>query len=221
MSSGVPRPDSRQACSPSMADRRVSLERGKTRRDRAGVQAATAKILRPRWVDRVLATTLTGTTPAQMRLSFTTDTDARTELETELFGKRLLVTDREDWTIAEVVAAYRSQNDAEQGFRQLKDPQVVSFSPMFHWTDQKIRVHVFSCVLALAVAHLMRRHAAHAGLHMSVRELLTTLAGIQETVLLYPTTGGRPRARRMITDLSPTQQSLFDLFDLATHAPHR
>ncbi len=35
----------------------------------------------------------------------------------ELFGKRLLVTDREDQTIAEVVAAYRSHNDAGQGFR--------------------------------------------------------------------------------------------------------
>jgi transposase len=199
----------------------ATLARGNTRRDRARVQTAIDKITRPRWINRVLTTTLTGTTPAPMRLSFTIDTDARAQLETELFGKRLLVTDREDWTIAEVVAAYRSQNDAEQGFRQLKDPHVVSFSPMFHWTDQKIRVHVFYCVLALAVAHLMRRHAAHAGVHMSVRELLTTLAGIQETVLLYPTTAGRPRARRILTDTSPIQQRLSDLFDLTTHAPSR
>ena len=46
------------------------------------------------------------------------------------------------------------------GFRQLKDLHLVGPSPMFHWTEAKIRVHVFSCVLALAVAHLMRRHAA-------------------------------------------------------------
>ena len=71
-----------------------------------------------------------------------------------------------------MVAAYRSQSDVESGFRQLKDPHVVSFSPMHHWTDHKIRVHVFYCVLALTVAHLMRREAAHAGLHLSVRELL-------------------------------------------------
>jgi hypothetical protein len=61
----------------------------------------------------------------------------------------------------------------------------VSFSPLHDWTDQKIRVHGFYCVLALAVAHLMRRKAEHTGLHLSVRELLTELAGIQETVLLY------------------------------------
>ena len=77
---------------------------------------------------------------------------------------------------------------------------VSDFSPMHHWTEQKIRVHVFYCVLALTVAHLMRRQANHAGLHLSVRELLHQLASIQETVLLYPSTGGRPKARRILTE---------------------
>jgi transposase len=138
-----------------------------------------------------------------------------------LFGKRILFTNR-DWPAPEVVAAYRSQSDAEFGFRQLKDPHVVSFSPMHHWTDSKIRVHVFYCVLALAVAHLMRREAAQAGMRMSVRELLTELAGIEETVLLYHDGGkGRPRVRRMLTDLSPTQQRLADLFNIHQYAPTR
>jgi hypothetical protein len=83
---------------------------------------------------------------------------------------------------------------------------------MHHWTDSKIRVHVFYCVLALAVAHLMRREADNAGLPLSVRELLNTLAGIQETVLLYHDgSKGRPRARRMTTDMDPTQQRLGEL----------
>ena len=80
-------------------------------------------------------------------------------------------------------------------------------------------MHVFYCVLALAIAHLMCRQAAHDGLHLSVRELLHTLAGIGETVMIYPSTGGRPKARRMLTDRDPTQQRLFDLFGLATYAP--
>jgi transposase len=48
------------------------------------------------------------------------------------------------------VSGHGSQNDAESGFRQLKDAHVVVFSPMFHWTEPKIRVHVFYGVLALA-----------------------------------------------------------------------
>ena len=90
---------------------------------------------------------------------------------------------------------------------------------MHHWTDHNIRVHLFTCVLALAIAHLMRRHAAQHGIAMSVRELLDTLAGIEETVLIYPSTGGRPKARRMLTETTPTQDQLFEIFDLARWAP--
>jgi len=195
------------------------LARGNTRRPRSQVEAEISQITDPRWVSRVLQVTLTGTRPASLRLSWRIDSQARQVLEAEIFGKRILFTDRDHWPVAEVIAAYRSQADAEASFRQLKDRHVVSFSPMFHWTEQKIRVHVFYCVLALAIAHLMRRQAAQAGLDLSVRELLHTLAGIGETVLIYPSTGGRPRARRILTEQDPTQQRLFDLFDLATYAP--
>ena len=199
----------------------ATLARGKTRRDRDAVQTAIEIITRPRWVHRVLTTELTGHTPAELRLAWRIDPAARDGLETEIFGKRILVTDHDHWTVAEIVTGYRSQSDVESGFRQLKDPHVVGFSPMFHWTDSKIRVHVFYCVLALAIAHLMRREAHHNGLNLSVRELLANLAGIQETMLLYPGTQGRPRARRILTDTDPTQQRLYDLFHLDAHAPKR
>lgn len=68
------------------------------------------------------------------------------------------------------MADYRSQETVEADFRQMKDPKAVSFSPMFHFTDQKIRVHAFYCVLALSVTRVMVRHADAANLHMSVRE---------------------------------------------------
>jgi len=200
----------------------ATLARGKTRRMPAAVQANIDTITHPRWVARILTTQLTGSTPAELRLTWRIDPAARQKLETEIFGKRLLVTDHDHWSVPEVVAGYRCQNDVESGFRQLKDPNVVGFSPMFHWTESKIRVHVFYCVLALAVAHLMRRQAHQSGLDLSVRELLTNLAGIQETVLLYPTGDkGRPRAQRILTDTNPTQARLSELFGLDTYAPHR
>jgi transposase len=202
-----------------LTELQARLARGRARKDRDGVRAEIEEILRPRWLSRVLTVTLTGQGPPGLRITFRTDPAARRRLGNEIFGKRILFTDRDDWPVADVIAAYRSQADAEAGFRQLKDRHVVSFSPMFHWTEQKIRVHVFYCVLALAIAHLMRRQAATAGLDLSVRELLHTLGGIQETVMIYPSTGGRPRARRMLTDRDPAQQHLFDLFELAAYAP--
>jgi hypothetical protein len=74
-------------------------------------------------------------------------------------------------------------------------------------------------VLALQLAHLMRRHARQNGLDISVRELLAHLAGIQETVLIYPSTGGRPKARRMLTETTTTQDKLIEIFDLDRTAP--
>jgi transposase len=199
-----------------LADR---LARGNTRRARDKVDADIASILKPRWLSRVITATLTGDTPKQFRLTVTTDQAAIDALADEVFGKRILFTDRDDWSIADVVAGYRSQSHVEADFRQMKDPHVVSFSPMHHWTDQKIRVHVFYSVLALTVARLMARQADQAGFPMSVRELLANLARIQETVLLYQGPQGRPRARRMLTDMNPTQRRLHDLFNLDTHAP--
>jgi transposase len=202
-----------------LTELQARLTRGRARKDRDGVQAEIDQILRPRWVSRVLTVTLTGQAPPGLRITFRTSIPARRALENEIFGKRILFTSRSDWPAAEVIAAYRSQAEAEAGFRQLKDRHVVSFSPMHHWTEQKIRVHVFYCVLALAIAHLLRRQAAQDGLHLSIRELPHILAGIQETVTLYPSTGGRPKARRMLTDRDPIQQRLFTLFDLGIYSP--
>jgi transposase len=200
---------------------RDRLARGKTRKAADKVEAEVAAILKPRWVSRVVSASLLGESPAELRLNFTVSKKARADLEKELFGKRILFSDK-DATVAPtavIVANYRSQETVEADFRQMKDPEVVSFSPMFHWTDQKIRVHVFYCVLALMVARLMVREADRGGAHMSVRELLDTLAGIQETVLLYQGERGRPRAQRVTTDMDVAQKRLFDLFGLGAYAP--
>ena len=196
-----------------------TLARGKTRRHRDKVTAEIEQIIKDPWAKRILTWELTGHTPAEHRLSVSVDQAARIRLEDEVFGKRILISNRDRWAIADIVDAYRSQSEAEDDFRQLKDPRNVSFSPMHHWTDHNIRVHTFTCVLALQIARLMRRHAHQHGHHHSVRELLHTLAGIQETVLLYPSTGGRPKARRMLTETTPDQDRLAEIFDLTRWAP--
>ena len=206
-----------------LAEVSARLARGRTRKAREKVEAEIAAILAPRWVARVIRTTLAGNDPAELRLSFGTDEEARAGLEEELFGKRILFSDKtiEQASTSTIVAEYRSQESVEGDFRQMKDPKVVSFSPMFHFTESKIRVHVLYCVLALMAARLMVREADRAGLHLSVRALLSSLAGIQETVLLYQGERGRPRARRMLTEKDATQNRLYDLFGLDAYAPKR
>jgi len=197
----------------------ATLARGKTRRARAKVEAGIAKITHDAWVRRVITWQLTGDAPRDLRLAWSVDAAARAALEQEIFGKHVLITGHDDWPAAEVIAAYRSQSEAEFSFRQMKDPHVVSFSPMFHWTEHNIHVHMFTCVLALQAAHLMRLQAQRAGLRMSVRELLRQLAGIGETVLIYPAERGRPKARRMLTQTTASQDKLSQIFQLDRYAP--
>ena len=197
----------------------ATLARGKTRRARAKVEAEIGKITHDPWVRRVVTWQLAGEQPKDFRLAWDAGQAARAALEEEIFGKHVLITDHDDWPAAEVIAAYRSQSEAEFSFRQMKDPRVVSFSPMFHWTEHNIRVHTFTCVLALQIAHLLRLQAERAGLHISVRELLAQLAGIGETVLIYPAERGRPKARRMLTETSAAQDKLIQIFQLNRHAP--
>ena len=88
---------------------------------------------------------------------------------------------------------------------------------MFHWTEHNIRVHVFTCVLALQIAPLMRLKARRAGLDLSVRVLLGELAGVSETILLYP----GDRAGPALTDTTPVQDKLASIFGLDRYAPRR
>ena len=197
----------------------ATLARGKTRRARDKVEAEITKITHDPWVRRVITWQLAGDKPRDLRLTWSIDGAARAALEEEIFGKHVLITDHDDWPAAEVIAGYRSQCEAEFSFRQMKDPRAVSFSPMFHWTEHNIRIHAFTCVLALQTAHLMRLQADRAGLRMSVRELLHQLAGIGETVLIYPAERGRPKARRMLTETTPAHDKLIETFQLDRYAP--
>jgi transposase len=65
------------------------------------------------------------------------------------FGKTIIVTDNTDWTTSEIVEANLDRWQVEDRFRQSKDDDLVGTQPVRHWTDSKIRCHLFTCVVAL------------------------------------------------------------------------
>ncbi len=86
---------------------------------------------------------------------------------------------------------------------------------MFHWTDQKIRVHTFYCVLALTLLALLRRELHWHGIELSIPALLDTLSGIHEVAVIYPPTEGRRHKDHMtLTERSLLQQQIMDLLKL-------
>src|SRR6266404_8053298 len=73
------------------------------------------------------------------------------KLLTHRLGRTLLLSDRMDWTAEQVVAGYSGQQQVEQVFRGLKDGDWLGWGPMYHWTDSKIRVHAFYCMLGISL----------------------------------------------------------------------
>ncbi len=155
------------------------------------------------------------------------DGQAFEELKVRQLGKTIIFTDNHDWATDDIVLGYRGQYQVENAFRQMKDPHWVTFSPMFHWTDDKIRVHAFYCVLGLTLAALLERQLAKANIHLSIDRTLEALTNTKEMLVLYPnsdpSTGrirpGRPRVERVLSKLNKTQQRLYDTLQLGRFFP--
>ena len=142
--------------------------------------------------------------------------DAWDRLKHTLLGKTVLFTDRDEWTDEQIVRAYRSQSHVEATFRQMKDPHVLTFRPIHHWTDQKLRVHALYCVLALMVLNLLRRKLTQAGITISTARMIERLAEIREVAVLFPSgSGAKPNTRTVLSDLDAEQLALFEALDLA------
>lgn len=147
-----------------------------------------------------------------VKLSYKTDVTALSRLSRTLFGKTILFTDNDTWSNEEIIRAYRGQFHIEEAFKQMKNPHFVSWKPMFHWTDQKIRVHAFYCVIALTLASLLRRELAHKNIRMSIPAIFENLNEIHESALIYPK--GAPKDHIILSEMDQTQQLLFDALNL-------
>ncbi len=81
---------------------------------------------------------------------------------------------------------------------------------MYHWTDSKIRVHAFYCLLGVSLLQTVYRAAQAAWAGLSMERLLDELGRIQEVVLLYPPQGesGPPRAATVLSTQTLPQQAL-------------
>jgi transposase len=155
-----------------------------------------------------------------LELTFHTDQSALNRLCRVQFGKTILFSDNADWPDEQIVLAYRSQYHIEDAFKQMKNPHFLGWNPMHHWTDSKIQVHAFYCVLALLLTSLLQRELARKSEALSINRLLEELAGIQETLVVFPRRQGQRRfpTATCLTRMSGLQQRLFTALGLDRHA---
>ena len=182
-----------------------------------GVENRVKAILRGRHMADLFTTQVSKTRHGLPRLRFQFRQAAYATLSSTLLGKTILFTDHgEDWSDEQIVLAYRAQHHVEADFRRLKNPYYLSFRPTFHWTDQKLRVHAFYCILALMILNLLRRQLAQSGLMLSTVEMMKQLTDIQEVTLLYPAPqrSQEPLVRTELSKMSDRQKQVVSALGL-------
>lgn len=144
------------------------------------------------------------------QLQFDFDHNALQRLLAHRLGRTVLLTNRLDWTAEQVVAGYSGQQHIERVFRGLKDGDWLGWGPMYHWTDQKIRVHAFYCMLGISLLQYIRKQAELAWPGLTIEQLLEQLKQIQQYTLLYPPQGekGPNRLATVLSKQTLVQQRL-------------
>lgn len=149
------------------------------------------------------------------RLRYAVDHTALQRLSDERLGRTLLVTSHDDWSTEETIKAYRSLSSIEETFKRMKDVNFLRWQPAYHWTDQKLKVHAFYCVLALLLASLARKVAVGAGMNLTVPAVLKKLTGIREVAVIYPQgTLAHRKDHITLSRMSPCQRRLAVALDI-------
>lgn len=173
-----------------------TLRRGKQKRDRARIERdIETRLMGRQHLRKVLHVELHGS-KRQLNLSYRFDVAALEALEKDWLGRIVLVTDRDDWTTADIIRAYRGQSHVEAVFAHLKDPVHVAIRPQYHWTDQKLHVHVFICLVGYLLARLLHLRARQtAAYSFSMERLLEDLEKVRRVLLARASTTGKGRLR--------------------------
>lgn len=179
------------------------------------VRRKVTKILSAQYMGDVIQTRVTGKEGKIPSLCYEIDDEGLTRLRTTRLGRTLLVTDHLEWGPEEVVRTYRSLARIEGAFKNMKNTDYLRWQPSWHWTNQKLRVHGFYCVLALTLVRLARKVAWEAGEELSVPKLLDELTGIKEVALIYPKGYKKRGAGRLShSRMSPQQLRLAEALDI-------
>ena len=122
---------------------------------RVRLQERVKKALAREHLSSFVVTTIGGT-EQKPTLQWHVDAAKRRELETSRLGRRVLCTDRHNWSTGRIVYAFRGQWNVEELFRRAKKGGVVPWGPSHQWADGSLRLHTFATVLGLMLVSLAR-----------------------------------------------------------------
>lgn len=188
----------------------------KGRIKRSQLELRVKKALAREHLSSFVVTTIAGTEQAPT-LHWHVDTALRRELERTRLGKRVLCTDRHNWSTGRIVHAFRGQWKVEELFRRTKKGGVVPWGPSHQWADGSLRLHTFATVLGLMLVSLAKIALRT---EVSALRMMQGLAEIKVTLVKTKTgTAGRRPTAMLAPELSAEQRRAVKVFELQRWAP--
>jgi len=158
---------------------KLGNEKSRISKKEQAIQAKVKKILSLKHMNVIIETTTNVVDSVVKSIAYSVNKSKNIEVAHKYFGKKLLITDRDDWSTEEIIRTYREQDCIEKIFKASKDDEHFSIQPQYHFTDQKIRVHIFCCLLGLTLATILQKTVVNADGHISKNQLLEKLSGIR------------------------------------------
>lgn len=133
------------------------------------------------------------------------------ESATRYDGYHVLISSNMGHDMNEIIELYDSKDGVEKAFYTIKHP--IQIHPIRHWTPQRVRGHVFVCVMAYLLysvaRHLLRRNE----INQSVLDSLDELGDIKQYVKSY---SKRKDNEICLTEVSDHQSDLLSAFCYTT-----
>jgi transposase len=185
------------------------------KRDRRQLEDKVTNTVKGQFVKNVIDWSIQEVSKGRFRLDFTINQEKLGEIEEKL-GIRILMTDRHDWGTVDIIKAYYGQSMIEHTFKNLKNPYHLALRPQYHWTDQKIKVHFFICVLGYLLAAIVWREArAKVQFKGTLDTLLDTLNNVRlATILEDSKTRGSVKATYRLEKISDEEASIIDALEI-------
>jgi len=181
------------------------------KREREDVERHSRKILQGEKCERIINVSIVEKEPGHFDIDWEMDLEAYRWITANLYGKRILVTCRDEWLDEEIIAAYQGQGNIERVFKHLKNPHHNAVHPQYHWTDQKIKVHTFICLIGLLLSQILWKKAREAGHNLSLDSLLDRLAEVRQAEIVTVTSlRGKPVKKTQLEEMELELQRLYN-----------
>jgi len=107
--------------------------------------------------------------------------DEEIKLENELDGVYILRTYEKDLTPEEIIESYKDLQDVERAFCSMKTP--LELRPFFHHKEERVRAHVFICVLAYTIQKVIEKMLQNADIKFTGKKTFSLFKQMGVTVM--------------------------------------